>query len=168
VLGLISALTLPAVFNAINERKKMAIFKETFNALQNAASQEASNGETLQSTIEFVQKNMNVKECGTTIPISGATTSIELYACILQNGAYLYHLNGTAALGESIMLDWNGNDAPNIRGQDRLYFYLSWSNLPTTTWYGETILLLTGENELKPAGLLPSATDRTFYGTIYQ
>jgi prepilin-type N-terminal cleavage/methylation domain-containing protein len=42
VLGLISSLTLPQVFNSVNNSKRKAVFKETLNML-NVMAQDASN-----------------------------------------------------------------------------------------------------------------------------
>jgi prepilin-type N-terminal cleavage/methylation domain-containing protein len=49
-LGLIMALTLPNVFNAVESQRKRAIFKETHNVIQNAHMAAVMDGSLTSTT----------------------------------------------------------------------------------------------------------------------
>jgi prepilin-type N-terminal cleavage/methylation domain-containing protein len=62
VLGLISALTLPSVFNAVKKQKDKAIVREGFNTMVNVSTDSYNEGAVTSATtyIDYVKKNMNV------------------------------------------------------------------------------------------------------------
>jgi prepilin-type N-terminal cleavage/methylation domain-containing protein len=126
VLGLISALTLPSVFNSVNERRKLAVFKETLNALQTAHTDAIMDGSlTPNSYGTFFTRLNHVKFCQA--PGDGCRGWGNEWGegVILQNGAYVWGFV-TDGLGsedgvDGIFLDYNGTEGPNQEGVDYMY-----------------------------------------------
>jgi type II secretory pathway pseudopilin PulG len=142
VLGLISAMTLPMVFNATNELKRRAVFKETY-ALLGTLTHEVvlhdSDPSSLQM-LEKLKKKANVaKLCTGNVtsegcwfvgqPVDNESTEAGF---ILNNGASVYglHTLGISSGSDAVWIDVNGGDAPNALGQDMLKLHICYVDNP--------------------------------------
>ena len=171
VLGLISALTLPAVFNSVNDRKRIAVFKETINALASATTQESNNNARALNTLAFVNETMNVVSCNANMTITAATDTLDRMGCVLQNGAYLLHLDQTNTTSDAILVDWNGNDSPNTLGNDRMIVWLNWSAAPLATVNGGGTVstsVMNAPATLRPGEVLPRNAEATLFTSIFK
>jgi type II secretory pathway pseudopilin PulG len=147
VLGLIAALTLPTIFNSVNEQRKKAIFKEAIQSLSEATYKASMEGDTTTG-LAFFEKSLNCARVSSTLTISGALDAADSMGCILPNGAIISNLN-QALTQETFWIDWNGNEAPNARGQDRLGLGVNWGANPTTNLTTQGIPTLR-PGEIKP------------------
>jgi prepilin-type N-terminal cleavage/methylation domain-containing protein len=135
VLGLISALTLPSVFNAVEKQRKSAVFKETISAVSNSYMSCISDGTCTGANFEEFYKRLNpAKTCpGNT---DGCYTNPDPYyeasgydkaGVILQSGAYMWafhSLNPDPV--EFFYIDYNGLTGPNTEGVDILVMARCW------------------------------------------
>jgi type II secretory pathway pseudopilin PulG len=121
VLGLIAALSLPSIFNAVKTQRDKAVFKEAFNAIQNATYNAKMNGETRVSDIvTYVNSS---KTCATRFDTEGCFTVLGSNRAIdagvmLSTGAVWVDLDIYVHDSWTI-LDINGNEGPNTDGIDR-------------------------------------------------
>lgn len=172
VLGLIAALTLPAIFNSVNKAKRSAIIKETLNAIQTAALEESSTTAASSDSFGFFRKHLNVKECTNTLPMLNPWNSEDYIGCVLHNGAWLKNLNNLDESLEVIHLDWNGDEGPNTFGEDRMLVTVNWGPAPRTEiWTGNSSASVHGTDhpEIKQGELIPWAgVHRTMYNDVYK
>jgi prepilin-type N-terminal cleavage/methylation domain-containing protein len=170
VLGLISALTLPAIFNSVDEQKKKAVFKETLTALAEASAEESNTDARSMGSIKFIESNMNSQSCSTNMSITNPTDPRDVFGCILQNGAYVYHLDKVSDTNDNLVIDWNGNAPPNIHGQDRLIVWINWGAEPVTSTVDGNIStsLMGNPTSLNPGQILPRIEDATMFTDLYK
>lgn len=170
VLGLIAALTLPAVFNSVNERKRVAVFKETFNAIEIAAVNESANEAKPMTGIDFLKKNMNVVSCSNTMVIINASPDVdEANGCILQNGADIHKLPNVLVTDTRMVVDWNGSQPPNVDGQDRINVWVNWKGTTITgPFWGGTFSGIITPTSLRPGELVPFTYQEALYQTLYK
>jgi prepilin-type N-terminal cleavage/methylation domain-containing protein len=167
VLGLIAALTLPSVFNSVNDRKKNALLKETITSLADATAAESADTAAPQNTLTFLQKELNVQNCSNTLTVTSPTDANDVNGCILQNGVYILHADLTNTTADSLLLDWNGNAAPNTLGNDRIVVWVNWASVPATTVGGASVPTNLGVAQLRPGEVLPRTADRTAFEALY-
>jgi type II secretory pathway pseudopilin PulG len=133
VIGLISALTLPAVFNSVQRSQKRAVLKESVSVIQTAFlvclnTEECSSGNyaNLYSMINSsVLCSSNDGSCKFSYPIAGApseSTDNNSTGYMLQTGAYMWGFQtDNINQSDAFLIDFNGKTGPNIVGQDVLY-----------------------------------------------
>ena len=166
VMGLISALTLPTVFNSVDEAKKKSVFKETFNAIQQLVTTESAFGGTTKRSLDLVREGLNVKECTNRLAVTSPSHSRDRFGCVLQSGAHVMNLDRTGT-GDSITLDWNGNAAPNRMGEDRISILVNWGTQSVNTMPGSNILASTGRAELRAGEVLPELRSKALFEAIF-
>jgi type II secretory pathway pseudopilin PulG len=122
VLGLIAALTLPSIFNAVEKSKRLAVLKETVNVLYNAAEQARNQDGFSGRDIPDLPKVMKYISCTEQAsnaraagywpdPQEGGTAGYSV--CKLANGAVLIYHSGAWLTHLTFYLDWNGTAGTN-------------------------------------------------------
>jgi len=94
VLGLIATLTLPHMFMSVDRAKKRTVFKEAFQALQQATQQAALEGGTRKDVIKL----LNVKQICPNDAFTEGCTTLDHHetrepGIILSTGVGIYGLN---------------------------------------------------------------------------
>lgn len=145
IIGVVAAMTIPALMNATQDREFINAWKEDYSLINQATMQiKADNGGTLvgafpstatQMTL-FADKLKNVGICNSgscqinpktsvyaTIQLAnGSIIGTAATATILDNGSCAYNGWGLANFGQNICaefyVDVNGNKPPNIAGRD--------------------------------------------------
>jgi prepilin-type N-terminal cleavage/methylation domain-containing protein len=173
VLGLISALTLPSIFNSVNDAKKKAVFKESINAVSAAINQVAMNGEVYTNDLTLFKEKLNAKECSNNLTITAPFGVNDKFGCVLHNGAYLTNLNNTTTRYVSLVyLDWNGNDHPNLSGNDRTFFLVNWgSNTAVDMDISGSVLSLSGftpKGSMAPGEIAPTVFNTAEYQSLFK
>jgi type II secretory pathway pseudopilin PulG len=127
VLGLIAALTLPTIFNAVKTQRDKALFKEAFNTLQNSTYQAYMNGATTTDQIlpyinstKTCQTNYNTQGCYTALTPNGAIDA----GVVLASGAVIVDFDQKTE-DDGVVIDINGMSSPNLNGQDRFFFIVN-------------------------------------------
>jgi prepilin-type N-terminal cleavage/methylation domain-containing protein len=132
VLGLVAALTVPAVIESVARNRRSAVIRETINILQNAMTECVNDGSCNGTNINGMYKKINaVKQCNSgdgtacrtesTLAVGGAGQDAGF---IFQNGAYVWGLNRTFAAttyAQPFVLDTNGLAKPNAVGRDIMW-----------------------------------------------
>jgi prepilin-type N-terminal cleavage/methylation domain-containing protein len=157
VLGLISALTLPAVFNAVEQQKRKALLKETLHDIQVMIQAVAARGQGNINTIDLFPRELSVTECKADLGLPGVVAP-EIGGCIFLNGVYVYGMNGTTKI-DGIGLDYNGIAPPNLTGRDRITVGINWGDVDST---GLSLGLL------RPGEMKPYSTSETAYAALYE
>jgi prepilin-type N-terminal cleavage/methylation domain-containing protein len=133
VLGLISALTLPAVYNSVQKNQKKAVLKESVSVVQTAFLHCLNMGECSSGDYGKMYDNINAttlcKEsdgsCTFSYPIAGApseSTNTNSVGYLLQTGAYMWGFQTDSVhQSDAFVIDFNGEAAPNVVGEDVLY-----------------------------------------------
>jgi prepilin-type N-terminal cleavage/methylation domain-containing protein len=168
VLGLISALTLPTVFNSVNTRKEKAIFRETISSLQEVVKDAAANGAQPQGIYTMVEKNMNVVRCNSNLGVLAPDEAQYQSGCILQNGAWIIRLEPWVEDFAEVVIDWNGNEAPNTMNKDRIRMAMTWGIEPKTGYWSDTVLNRVGVNELRQGEVRPWKWSKDRYNEIFE
>lgn len=126
ILAEIATFTIPKILTASQQQKKFSTFKEVISTLSDLAYDANMTGDT-----SYVPNHINaVKVCSTNASTEGCwsqTNDIGVEAdepgYILHDGATIAGLNGfTGANG--VIVDWNGPQGPNLRGDDQIYLYV--------------------------------------------
>ncbi len=153
VLGVVIAMTLPALIKKHEKKVNATLAKQSYSILANAIQlSEAQNGEVkywsgnlsneggVKNTELFLKKYIlpylvNPKFCGegtdASSKICGFSTSYAAQTYILNNGVCASILSkGSRGKPEEseilyILIDVNGNKRPNRTGSDRFYFLLN-------------------------------------------
>jgi prepilin-type N-terminal cleavage/methylation domain-containing protein len=143
VLGLIAAITLPSIFNAVEAQKKNAVFKETYNTMDTLVQQYLmENTPALVSGgighpyFPWIAARVNAaQDCSQTgIKAQGCVSSSYIVASQpgvgsdikgvkLSNGALLmfpWAGGGANSVRASFRIDYNGEAGPNVFGSDVL------------------------------------------------
>jgi prepilin-type N-terminal cleavage/methylation domain-containing protein len=168
VLGLISAITLPTIFQSVQTRKENAVFKETISSLQDVVKSAASNGAHPQSMYAMVEKNMNVVRCNTNLGVLNPDEAQYQSGCILSSGAWIIRLEPWSQSFAEVVIDWNGNEPPNVMDKDRIRLAMNWGMEPITDYWGVSVLSRTGVNELRPGEMRPWTWSKTRYDEIFK
>jgi prepilin-type N-terminal cleavage/methylation domain-containing protein len=173
VIGLIVSITLPNVHNAVSQQKRLNIFKEILSNLNELVLQGSNANVGEQDSIVYIPSRLNAVACSGAIGVTGITDPANDAGCKLQNGALIYHLNGVNGTVESIMIDWNGNEAPNANGQDRLGVIVNWGIEPSTDFLGVPMTTTIGLPELRPGEMRPiiggwDHNFQTMYRDVYK
>ncbi|WP_373531254.1 type II secretion system protein [Vampirovibrio sp.] len=126
ILGVIATFTVPKILNAQQDSRKKAVFKETLAALSNLTYEAAREGSVTNATTEwsYVLNNLNyAKICDTNLNDQGCWApplANNIYGFVLHNGAAIISFNAAPFPNESLQIDWNGLEPPNIAGEDIL------------------------------------------------
>jgi prepilin-type N-terminal cleavage/methylation domain-containing protein len=127
ILGLISAITLPSIFNSVNEMQRISVFKETIQALTEVSTMMAYEGDTFTDITPFLEKLNLRKGCYTTEADCMSTPSVGSFSDprggVMLNGSIFWDLEPVSTGSEgfdNIAIDWNGHSGPNLEGQDIL------------------------------------------------
>lgn len=131
ILGVIATFTIPKVLNSQQSAERIAVFKETIAALNEAMYMGLLEGAIDDDTIgSYFQDHLNVvKICdsnaqtqGCWDPGSDPGGQATAPGIVLHNGAVVAGLddwsNGSGA--DTIILDWNGLESPNEHGKDQI------------------------------------------------
>ncbi len=141
ILGIIASFTIPKILNGQQDGRRIAVFKETIAAINQAGYNQALRGNLPRitgNTYRFNQDDLfpyinAIKYCDTDssaqgcwdIPIQGAEANMDDEpGFIMHNGASVIGLGGASSPSDTayfnFALDWNGVDGPNILGQDKI------------------------------------------------
>ncbi|MEB3287774.1 MAG: type II secretion system protein [Vampirovibrionales bacterium] len=135
ILGVIATFAIPKVLTSQNDAKRIAIFKESIAALNEAFYGGWMKGEVNDANFgTYMLDHLNaVKLCNTNAvtqgcwppasdPVAGQASQKGL---ILHNGAMVTGLDdsdgGTGR--DTLLIDWNGLDEPNVEGDDELVLH---------------------------------------------
>jgi prepilin-type N-terminal cleavage/methylation domain-containing protein len=136
VLGLIAALTLPTIFNSVEQSRKKAVLKETVNILENVSYECAMEGMLRLNTgvgndaHQCYQSKINfVKQDDVFANLANNTGSVTL-----QSGATIsFNMGNTYTI-----IDYNGMQAPNTLGQDRVGVRVCYETFCSTSLFQNT------------------------------
>ncbi len=126
ILGVIATFTIPKILNSQQEARKKAVFKETLATLSNLSYAGARDGNITSAATEwsYVLNNLNyAKICDTSINAQGCWAPVlagNTYGFVLHNGAAIISFNAAPFPNESLTIDWNGLEPPNVAGDDIL------------------------------------------------
>ncbi|MFM7390447.1 MAG: type II secretion system protein [Vampirovibrionales bacterium] len=164
VLGLISALTLPSIFNNVEQAKKKAALKEAITTLSQIVYQANAEGvQPADFATYFASKATLARWCPTSAENEGCTPQ-SLYGGLwyttkLTNPGAIFPSGVGVAMatfssyGMSFKLDYNGDAGPNITGIDQMDY---WANLTQST--PQTITTISGTPVIARPGELVTAT----------
>ncbi len=129
VLGLIASLTLPSLFMSMDRAKKRAVFKETYQALQDAVYASTMEGEA-KASWNIVNRRLNpVKICNTNARTQGCTSHQFGEAgepgVVLSTGVTVFGLNPVATLADAFVIGLE--DFPQ---KEYFYFIANYSDKP--------------------------------------
>lgn len=130
VIGLLSALLLPKVFQVSSEAQNRAVLKSTIQQMRMMHEKLAQEGvdlttadgvATFWSRLDVISTCTNHADTNCkTIPVSSELGG-EGWGAILKNGAYVFGINPPVdenAKGDGFWIDANGQQGPNIVGKD--------------------------------------------------
>jgi hypothetical protein len=117
------------------QRQRAFILRQTVLALQYALNQDIEKKQLKNGNIKyyFGEKLGPIKICNLNSiqegcwPMTSALSEGKEPGIILENGAMISGLtdasadNGTQHLSKAIVIDWNGDDGPNIVGEDEIW-----------------------------------------------
>lgn len=153
ILGMIATFTIPKVLAAQNSAKTKAILKETVASLNQILYDGMISGELTQGTYQdYLRNTLNhIKHCddaaaegcwpGST-DTSWNTANAEGY--ILHNGVMLTDVEYPNAEGDSVVIDVNGTQGPNLAGKDQLVVVLCWKG---DSFYGAKAGQVTADSD---------------------
>jgi prepilin-type N-terminal cleavage/methylation domain-containing protein len=121
VMGLVAALTMPAIFHSVEGNRDRAMFKESMHQL-NQATQQLTTRADNTATLSNVQLAPLLSTASYTPSGTPANTQM-----VLTSGAMLTGFD-TSGNWESLTLDLNGTTPPNTVGQDRVNLTACWTN----------------------------------------
>jgi prepilin-type N-terminal cleavage/methylation domain-containing protein len=132
ILGLISALTLPGVYNTVNKTRNEAIFKETYNALQTVVRNGIDNGIDGTTMPNYLRDNLSYTRYSATDLTEGwVFPNYKAGGFMLANGAVVNFYNEPTPF---FFVDLNGTAGPNTHisttenPADRIDICFYWSN----------------------------------------
>jgi prepilin-type N-terminal cleavage/methylation domain-containing protein len=139
VLGLISALAVPAVYNSYQKQRLVANFKETYSTLARSLSNAAQNDTILDMAGVYgfmgTQGTNITKNCSTDASAQGCwpgTNVASTYhdgtkpAMVLPSGTIMTDMDQTAGAGtDYLWIDANGMEGPNKKCKDQFPVVLS-------------------------------------------
>jgi prepilin-type N-terminal cleavage/methylation domain-containing protein len=161
VLALISALCLPGIFVEVQEIKRKAVLKESLSMLSRLIVAESQKDEPAQNSQELFTNNGNIVECRWDLPVINPNGSgDDDNGCRLMTGAWVLDVNGHAQF-DSVQLDWNGMEAPNELGKDRIAIAMNWGEEP----YTDTTYLM-GNDSVRSGEIKPSTDHRDWYNEL--
>ena len=147
ILGLIAKFTLPKILSGQADAKKKAVFRESIAAMKKAFYYGVQAGEVDDGNFgTYMMDHMNhVKRCNTNAISQGCwSPDVDpagqgtLPGIVLHNGACLCGLDdwdgGTGA--DTLALDWNCLEGPNVEGNDVLRMRAYLDNTSTSDRYG--------------------------------
>ncbi len=163
VLGLISALCLPQVFNEVESIKKEAVLKESIALLNSIIVTESQKDEPAANSQELFTKNANITECRWDLDVINPNDGTDTNGCRLLTGAWVLDVNGHEQF-DSVQLDWNGMAPPNELGKDRLAVAFNWSeqDYDDPTWSNENSGFM-GSTQLRSGEIKPASMHRDWY-----
>jgi len=159
ILGIIATFTIPKILYSSQQQKKIATFKEVISTVSDLAYMANLKGDTTYLTsninaIKVCSSNAVTQGCWTQTDDVGAGESTEP-GYILHNGATVAGFN-TFTGANGIIVDWNGPDGPNTRGDDQIYLWVCYDqgNGCWTTYHAGNVWGHDG-------------TDQTYYQTLF-
>lgn len=179
LLGIIATFTIPKVLSVQQNAQRIAILKETVAMISELVYQGVLTGELGSSnTRNFFQQRVNyVSFCSSNASTEGCwdqalqgnvSGDVTQPGFRLHNGAVVVGVDnccnwGGGVMGNSVVIDWNGTDGPNISGDDILQLYLYYGTVPSS---GVSSI----EDGTRPGKVGPRkdrATSITLYEEIY-
>ena len=147
ILGLIATFTLPKVLSGQADTKKKAVFRETIAALKKVMSYGLGSGEMNEdnSGTYFITHLNPVKICDTNAISQGCWGSgdnpagqASVPGVLLHNGACVVGLDdsGTGSGADTMAMDWNCQDGPNVEGTDILRLRAFFNNVSSSDRVG--------------------------------
>ncbi len=129
ILGLIASLTLPHMFMSMDRAKKRAVFKEAYQALQDAVYASTMEGEA-NASWNIVNRRLNVsKICDTNARTQGCTSHQFGEAgepgVVLSTGVTVFGLHPVVSSGDAFVIGLE--DFPQ---REYFYFIANYSDKP--------------------------------------
>jgi prepilin-type N-terminal cleavage/methylation domain-containing protein len=168
ILGLIAVLTLPSIISSVQQGRRNAVIKETINVLEVALQDIIVNHPYETDLNAIFKETISGAECSDTLVLVNAPSPTDPKGCVFVNGAIVYNINGSANQWDTVMLDWNGNDAPNTGGDDRITLAINYGakNIASLDHLG-TVSAYVGQDVLRPGEVKPRLTHRARYEEIF-
>jgi prepilin-type N-terminal cleavage/methylation domain-containing protein len=150
ILGVIATFTIPKVLNSQQADKKKAVIRETIGALNDITYQAVMKRDGLDDDTfySYFESRLNyVKVCPNNVATEGCwpqafTTpnTSDYQGFKLHNGASLSSFTvccvyGSGQEGNLVSIDWNGEDPPNVYGDDQFEVMISWGTRPISGIY---------------------------------
>lgn len=150
VVGIVAVLVIPSISRSINAKSKMSLLKNTVSSVTNVVQKELSRARTDDVTMTNIYNNPKAfleefdiarsgeafassyrkitgnTKANVTIPKNEGTTQAK---ALLKNGVgigLVNNLYGKDATG--VIIDLNGDNKPNVVGEDYFVFQISWSD----------------------------------------
>lgn len=176
ILGVIATITIPKVLTAQQDSKRSAVIKEVVATLNDITYQGVLKRDGLDDSTfyEYYYERLNqVKSCPNDINVEGcwtqAFTSSEAFpfqGYVLHNGAAIAGFSdccdyGGGAMANVIAVDWNGDELPNVAGQDQFDLVVSYGTAP----------FVSGGRSYRPGTVLPLYSDPnsvTVYESVFK
>lgn len=173
ILGVIATFTIPKVLKSEADAERKAVFKETLAVLSQLAHiRSITSNQPFANIAElktYVQDHLNyVKQCPTDVYAEGCwftTSAGGEDGYLLPNGAFIISVNGGAGMDrETLAIDWNGLEPPNVSGQDIMLVTMCFG--PTNCDTGVSPII--GDRPVKPGAVGPNAVlYENMYNSIY-
>jgi prepilin-type N-terminal cleavage/methylation domain-containing protein len=162
VIGLISAIAVPSIFNALEDNSKKARFKETYSILNNVVKKGVESGEMNHAgDLDYLKKNLNASKFCTNAWDYGCWPVNNNYGdavasdpgFVMTSGVYVFGIAGSGTPGNDLYwIDINGIKGPNARCKDQ---YPVMVNVTDAASYG-------GTTDLKEGQVVMATTEKSF------
>jgi prepilin-type N-terminal cleavage/methylation domain-containing protein len=143
ILGVIATFAIPKVLLSQANQKRNAVLKEVIGMLSDIEYQGWITKQVTTSTqfqswyfskinaVKLCNSNSLSEGCWTSAQGDPAPSARNEPGVILANGAYVVGMDsdpgdddGAGHVSNTILIDWNGPDGPNLTGQDQLSVYV--------------------------------------------
>jgi prepilin-type N-terminal cleavage/methylation domain-containing protein len=182
ILGVIATFSIPKVLQSQNDTKRKAVFKETMATIVATLYAGSQNGmlQNSAAVTPFYMDNINaVKTCPNSALAEGCWTGPPDIGeagepgLKLANGAEICSLNGDdngdGNISADFVIDWNGPNAPNQVGEDRIYMVMCISGSDCGgTFFWIPPSLRVGKFAAVPDGAVGGVANEALYSQIFQ
>jgi type II secretory pathway pseudopilin PulG len=163
IIGLISAISIPSIFNAVEANSKKARFKEVYSVLNNVVKKGAESSEMNHAgDADYLSKNLNVSKfctnawdygCWPVRNLNGEAAAGDP-GLILASGVYVFGIaNSGTPSADIYWVDTNGVKGPNTRCKDQFPLAVS---LTDTASYG-------GASNLEEGKVIMATNEKGFW-----
>jgi prepilin-type N-terminal cleavage/methylation domain-containing protein len=163
IIGLISAIAVPTIFNAVEANSKKSRFKEAFSILNNVIKKGAETSEMNHAgDFAYLQKNMNAGKFCSNAWDYGCWPLRNLYGeadasepgFVLGTDVYVFGIENTGTPSADLYwVDANGANGPNTRCKDQFPLAVSVEDTPS---YG-------GASNLQEGKVIMATNEKGFW-----
>jgi type II secretory pathway pseudopilin PulG len=179
ILGLVSMVAAPSLYQTViapvttsraTGGDRNGVFRDTLGQLKSVLAGAASQGGQSQSSLFIIGQGLHGARCTQSLGTLNTDFPGDQTGCILNNGAWVFNLQESQNTVQAMNIDWNGNEAPNQWGEDRMAILASWDAAPKSLIWGNTMVISLTENvsEIGAGDIIPlKGPSRTLYDTLY-